>query len=117
LLSHQRRRIWQSPLEAPNFSAKWRKKDAVIAAIEGPSSSFSSSSYHHLSLSLSQILQPKLPRPKRRIYLTEISLSVTAPAPSHENCKSKFADRQTQDGSCCGRKALVVCFVSGMWKP
>jgi hypothetical protein len=26
LLPHQRRRIWQSPLEAPNFSAKWRKK-------------------------------------------------------------------------------------------
>jgi hypothetical protein len=30
-----------------------KKKDAVIAAIEGPSSSFSSSSYHYLSLSLS----------------------------------------------------------------
>jgi hypothetical protein len=32
---------------------KMKKKDAVIAAIEGPSSSFSSSSYHHLPLSLS----------------------------------------------------------------
>jgi len=72
---------------------KLKKKDAVIAAVEGPSSSFSSSSDHHLSLSLSEILQPKLPRPKRCIYITEISLSLTATAPSHENCKSKFADR------------------------
>jgi hypothetical protein len=120
---------------------KMKKKDAVIAAIEGPSSSFSSSSYHHLplSLSISLSLKPsnRNSRDPRDVY---ISLRFLFPSQQPhlrtriENPNLQTDRRKKEDAAdaklsssalyqeCGNPRGILlsqsrVCFVSEMCKP